>query len=47
MTFLLLLFTLGEKLGKPKRPRNTTPFLPEPGPDNLGTHPLPPNPLKR
>jgi hypothetical protein len=49
MAFLLLLFTLSTKLGGKRTtpPSKQPPFLPEPGEDPLGTHPLPPNPLER
>lgn len=48
MTFLLLLFTLSDKLGKgAAKAKKLPPFNPEPGPDSLGKHPLPRNPLRR
>lgn len=41
---LLLLLTRGRQ--RPAAPApNAPPFVPEPGPDNLGVEPLPPNPL--
>jgi hypothetical protein len=50
VAFVLFLLTLadlfpGKRASKPRK--QLPPFRPEPGPDSLGTHPLPPNPLER
>jgi hypothetical protein len=46
--FVLLLFTLASGLRENQRRREKLPpFTPDPGEDNLGVHPLPPNPLQR